>query len=88
MAFAGRVLAAASLRGGNLAGDAPTSPRLLASRIQADVCVAGADNDCSYPPEMAKRLELALRHAGLHASLRNLPRRRTRLDDAGFPGVR
>ncbi|MGC1304806.1 MAG: dienelactone hydrolase family protein [Caulobacteraceae bacterium] len=60
-----RVAAAVSFHGGNLATDLPTSPHLLASRIKAEVYVAGADNDHSYPPEMAQRLEAALTEAGV-----------------------
>ena len=63
--FPDRVAAAASFHGGNLATDAPTSPHLLAARIEAEVYVAGADADASYPPEMAARLEAALTDAGV-----------------------
>ena len=63
--FPDRIAAAASFHGGNLATDAPTSPHLLAPRIKAEVYVAGADNDQSYPPEMAERLERALMDAGV-----------------------
>ena len=62
-AFPDQVVAAASFHGGSLATDAPTSPHLLAPRIKAEIYVAGADNDASYPPEMAERLDLALSHA-------------------------
>lgn len=61
--FPDRVVAAASYHGGNLATDAPTSPHLLVPHIKAEVYVAGADNDNSYPPEMAERLEKALTNA-------------------------
>ena len=60
-----RVAAAASFHGGNLATDAATSPHLLAPKIKAEVYVAAADNDHSYPPEMAARFEQALRDAGV-----------------------
>jgi carboxymethylenebutenolidase len=60
-----RIAAAVSFHGGNLATDQPTSPHLLASKIKAEVYVAGADNDHSYPPEMAERLEAALTEAGV-----------------------
>ena len=63
--FPDRVAAAASFHGGNLASDSPTSPHLLAPRIKAEVYVAGAENDNSYPPEMAARLERALTDAGV-----------------------
>ncbi len=63
--FPDRVAAAASFHGGNLATDKPTSPHLLAPRIKAEVYVAGADHDGSYPPDMAERLETALTDAGV-----------------------
>ena len=63
--FPDRVAAAASFHGGNLATDLPVSPHLLAPRIKGEVYVAGADNDRSYPPEMARRLEAALDEAGV-----------------------
>ncbi|HWE56739.1 MAG TPA: dienelactone hydrolase family protein [Acidimicrobiales bacterium] len=58
-----RVAAAASFHGGNLASDSELSPHLLAPRMAGRVYVAGADNDNSYPPEMADRLEQALSEA-------------------------
>jgi carboxymethylenebutenolidase len=58
-----RVAAAASFHGGNLASDAQDSPHLLAPKIKAKVYVAGADQDGSYPPEMAVKLEKALNDA-------------------------
>jgi carboxymethylenebutenolidase len=64
-AFPDRVAAAASFHGGNLATDDPTSPHLFAPRIKAEVYVAGADHDHSYPPAMAERLEKALTDAGV-----------------------
>ena len=60
-----RIAAAASFHGGNLATDSELSPHLLADRIAGRVYVAGADNDSSYPPEMADRLERALTDAGV-----------------------
>lgn len=60
-----RIAAAASFHGGNLATDAESSPHLLAPRMTARVYVAGADQDTSYPPEMAERLEQALTDAGV-----------------------
>ncbi len=55
-----RFAAVASFHGGNLATDAPTSPHLLAPKLQAEIYIAAAENDASYPPEMAARLETAL----------------------------
>ena len=60
-----RVAAAASFHGGNLATDDPLSPHRLAPKIAARVYVAGADNDDSYPPAMAERLDRALADAGV-----------------------
>jgi carboxymethylenebutenolidase len=58
-----RVVAAASFHGGNLANDTALSPHLLAPKMKARVYVGGADQDNSYPPEMAARLEKALSDA-------------------------
>jgi carboxymethylenebutenolidase len=60
-----RVAAAVSFHGGNLVTDQPTSPHLLASKMKAELYVAGADNDHSYPLEMAERLEAVLTEAGV-----------------------
>jgi carboxymethylenebutenolidase len=51
-----RIAAAASFHGGSLATDSELSPHLLVDRIQGRVYVGAADNDGSYPPEMAARL--------------------------------
>ena len=63
--YPARVAAAASFHGGNLATDSELSPHLLAFQIAARVYIAGADNDSSYPLEMADRLEQALTNAGV-----------------------
>jgi carboxymethylenebutenolidase len=60
-----RIAAAASFHGGRLATDAPDSPHLYAPKIRAEVLVAGADNDDSYPPEMHERLIAAFEAAGV-----------------------
>lgn len=60
-----RFAAIASFHGGNLATDAATSPHLLASRLEAEIYIAAATNDGSYPPEMAQRFESALADAGV-----------------------
>lgn len=60
-----QVVAAASFHGGNLANDSEMSPHLVAPNIKGRVYVGGADNDNSYPPEMAERLEKALADAGV-----------------------
>ncbi|MCU1363333.1 MAG: dienelactone hydrolase [Acidimicrobiaceae bacterium] len=63
--FPERIGAAASFHGGNLATDSDLSPHRLAPRITGKVYVAGADQDGSYPLEMAERLEEALSEAGV-----------------------
>lgn len=60
-----RIAAAASFHGGNLATDEPTSPHLFAPKIKARVYIGVADNDASYPPEMAEQFESALADAGV-----------------------
>ena len=60
-----RFAAVASFHGGNLATDAPTSPHLYAARLKAEVYIAAAQGDGSYPPEMAERFESALKDAGM-----------------------
>ena len=57
--------AVASFHGGNLATDAPSSPHLLVSGLAAQVYIASAENDDSYPPAMAARLEDSLHKAGV-----------------------
>jgi carboxymethylenebutenolidase len=66
-----RVAAAASFHGGRLATDEPTSPHLLSGQIKAELLIAGADNDASYPLDMAERLTAALTEAGVrfHAEI-------------------
>lgn len=61
-----RVAAAASFHGGNIASDKPNSPHLLAPRMKAEIYVAGADDDHSYPPEMHEKLKAAFDEAGLN----------------------
>ena len=61
-----RFAAVASFHGGNLATDAPTSPHRKAPQLTAEVYIASADNDGSYPPAMANRLEMSLTQAGVH----------------------
>jgi len=58
--------AIASFHGGNLATDVSTSPHLLVPQLTANVYIASADNDDTYPPAMAKRLEASLIAAGVH----------------------
>lgn len=68
--YSDRVAAAASFHGGNLAmaDDATNvalSPHLQMAKVKAEVYVAGADQDQSYSPDMAKRFENSLRQAGV-----------------------
>lgn len=60
-----RIVAAASFHGGNLATDSELSPHLLAPKMKGRIYVAGADEDSSYLPEMAARLEKALTDAAV-----------------------
>lgn len=60
-----RIGAAASFHGGNLATDEPTSPHLMLDKLKAEVYVGIADNDHSFPPDMAERFAAALRDAGV-----------------------
>jgi carboxymethylenebutenolidase len=61
-----RIAAAASFHGGQLATDTPLSPHLLAPTMKGRIYVAGADQDSSFPPEMAAKLEAALTDAGVN----------------------
>lgn len=60
-----RFAAVASFHGGNLATDADDSPHRAASALQAELYIAAAELDGSYPPEMAERFEKALTDAGV-----------------------
>lgn len=64
-AYPERFAALASFHGGNLATDVPTSPHLLVSKLAAEVYIASAENDDSYPPQMAARLEEKLTEANV-----------------------
>ena len=55
-----RFAAVASFHGGNLATDASDSPHSYAPRLEAELYVAAAENDGSYPLAMAERFEHAL----------------------------
>jgi carboxymethylenebutenolidase len=63
--FPDRIAAVASFHGGRLATDDATSPHRLAPQIAAELYVAGADKDDSYPPEQEARLKAALDEAGV-----------------------
>jgi len=63
----------ASFDSGYLATDAPTSPHLSAPRLTAEVYIAAATADPTYPPEMAERLETALASHGVRYSTQTYP---------------
>ena len=67
--FPDRIAAAAAFHGGNLATDEPDSPHRLASHIKAQVLVAGADEDRSFPEEQKDKLDHALKDAGVKAEV-------------------
>jgi carboxymethylenebutenolidase len=64
-AWPDRFAAVASFHGGRLATDDPASPHLLAPQLRAELYIAAAENDASYPPAMAERFEAALGEAGV-----------------------
>jgi carboxymethylenebutenolidase len=65
-ALGGRIAAAASFHGGNIAKeDDPDSPHHRADAIKATVYVGGAIEDQSFPDEQRDRLEKALTEAGV-----------------------
>ena len=69
-----RVAAAASFHGGNLASDSdPNSPHLHADRSRADVYVAAARDDTSFPREQFDRLQQAFTAAGVTYTLETYP---------------
>ncbi len=72
-AYPERFAAVASFHGGRLATDEPTSPHLVAPRLKAELYVAAAEDDGSYPPEMAERFEAALKAAGVRYEAETYP---------------
>jgi carboxymethylenebutenolidase len=70
----GRIAAAASFHGGNIAKeDDPDSPHHTAGAIKATVYVAGAIEDQSFPDEQKDRLEKALTQAGVVHTIETYP---------------
>jgi carboxymethylenebutenolidase len=67
--FPDRIAAAASFHGGAQATDAEDSPHLLAPKMTAKILVAGADEDRSFDADQCKRLDAALKAAGLDAEV-------------------
>jgi len=72
-AFPARFAAVASFHGGNLATDEPTSPHLAAPHLKAELYVAAAANDDSYPPAMAEKFERALSESGVRYRTETYP---------------
>lgn len=68
-----RFAAVASFHAGRLATDDDASPHLHAPRLQAELYIAAAENDASYPPEMAERFEAALDTAGVRYRTETYP---------------
>lgn len=66
-----RFAAVASYHGGHLATDEATSPHLIAPQLKAEAYIASAENDDSYPPAMAERLEKALAEGGARYQAEN-----------------
>ena len=69
----GRIVAAASWHGGNLAGDIPDSPHLHAGSIRARVHVGVAGDDGSFPPAQSALFAQVFREAGVDYTLENYP---------------
>jgi carboxymethylenebutenolidase len=69
--YPGRIVAAASFHGGNLASDAADSPHRKAASIKARVYVGTAGVDRSFPPEQSARLAEALRAAEVDNVIEN-----------------
>ena len=70
-AYPGRIVAAASFHGGDLAGDKPDSPNRNAADVKARVYVGTAGIDRSFPPEQSARLAEALRTAEVDYIIEN-----------------
>ena len=70
-AYPDRIDAAASVHGGNLAGDAPDSPHRQVATIKGRVYVGSAGVDNSFPPEQSARLAEALRSAEIDHIIEN-----------------
>ena len=68
-----RFAAVASFHGGNLATDAADSPHGYAPALKAELYIAAAEQDGSYPPEMAQRFEQALDAAQVHYRTETYP---------------
>ncbi len=71
--FPDRFAAVASYHGGRLANDDADSPHKMVSQITAEVYVAGAIDDASFPDDMKQRLEQALTAAGVRHRIETYP---------------
>ncbi len=71
--FPDRFAAVASFHGGRLATDDPASPHLAAPQLAAELYIASATDDASYPPDMARRFERALDGAGVRYAAETYP---------------
>ncbi len=68
-----RFAAVASFHGGRLATDADDSPHRFAPQLKAEAYIAAAQDDASYPPDMAERFEHALTRAGVRYRAETYP---------------
>lgn len=71
--FADRVAAGATFHGGNLVTPEPTSPHLGVPRITAELRLAAAVEDASFPDEMETTLRQAFQSAGTRYHLERWP---------------
>jgi carboxymethylenebutenolidase len=68
------VAAAASFHGGNLGNDQnPDSPYRFAADMKAEIYVAAAENDPSFPDDQYQRLEQALTGTGVRHTMETYP---------------
>lgn len=67
------VAAVASIHGGGLVTDDPSSPHLLAEKMKATVYVGAAENDASFTREQAETLDKALTAAGVKHTIEFYP---------------
>lgn len=68
-----QVTAAASFHGGHLATAAPDSPHRLADKMTGRIYIGAADQDPYFPAEECRRLEAALKEAGIDFHLEIYP---------------
>jgi carboxymethylenebutenolidase len=73
--FPDRIVAIGAYHPGGLATDAPDSPHLLADKIRAEVYVAAAMDDQSFPAAQIERLDQALTAANVTHTIETYPAR-------------